>query len=229
MGRNLQMDNSGPALMNFLYKTVSKISSHHQLFEFTGSGSWNPQFPHRQLPHLLLIAVINGHHSFLPVCKSAVTDLLIIICQKFYRSSQQFTILLVYPYDIFMKSDQFLVFSSPGIGSPIIRVGKTAESCFVSIIDGRRSRPCHLDYHSLPEDGLVYILLGSFTSQIFYPSHFMIGSCKETGVIMIRQLIHGSHQRRRIETGHMIFHRADKTVTISQHALVKFITVFLHS
>src|SRR5699024_6455284 len=184
---------------------------YHKLFEFTGSGSWDSQLPYGKLYHFRFITVINGDHSLLFVCKSAIADLLVIVSQELYRASQQLIIFFMDPDNILMEIDQLLILSPPGVSPSVIRICEAAESCFVSIVDSRCSRPGHLDHYCFPEYSFINALFSRFATQIFYPAYLMIGPGKETGMVVVRQLIHSSHQRRSVKAGHMILHRTDKT------------------
>ena len=112
MGRHFQMDHSCLALVDLLYQTVAEISRYHKLFEFTGSGSWDSQLPYGKLYHFRFITVINGDHSLLFVCKSAIADLLVIVSQELYRASQQLIIFFMDPDNILMEIDQLMILTS---------------------------------------------------------------------------------------------------------------------
>src|SRR5699024_3222684 len=150
MGGHLQADHACFALMDRLYQTVSEISCHRKLFAFAGSGSGDSQLPCGTLYYLGLITVIDGHHSLFFICTSPVAELLIIIGQKLYRSSQQLIIFFMNPDNIPMEIDQFLILSAPRVSPSVVRVCKSAESRLISIVDGGCSRPGHLNHYRFP-------------------------------------------------------------------------------
>src|SRR5699024_1084593 len=167
-------------LFRSFHKTISKIAGYHQLFKLAGSGSWYPQFPYGQFYYFCLFTVIDRHHCFFFICKPAVADLLVIIGQKLYRSSQQFIIFLMDPDDILMKSDQFLILFSPWISPSVIGICETADSGFVPIINGGRSRPGHLNHNSFPENRPINPLFRRLASKVLHPSNLMVRSGEET-------------------------------------------------
>ena len=57
----------------------------------------------------------------------------------------------------------------------------------------------------------------------------MVRPGKETGMIMVGQLIHGDLKRRSEHTGHVVPHGAHKVVRISPQICPPLITVLLHS
>ena len=71
-------------------------------------------------------------------------------------------------------------------------------------------------------------------SRLFRPrsldtSYHLIGPGKETGMVMVGQLVHGRHHRVGLHTAHMVSHGVKKSLTISPYAPVITVAVFLHA
>ena len=149
--------------------------------------------------------------------------------EEFQRTMAQYRIFLVNPDHFPMEIDELLILSSPGVSSPVVRIGEATESCLVSIIKGRRAGPGHLHGHSLPHNGDIDLLLRRLIAELGHSSHPMVGPGQETGVVMVGQFVHGHLQRRSHKAAHMVAHRSHEGLMISQKVATEIIAVFLHS
>ena len=127
-----------------------------------------------------------------------------------------------------MESNQFLIFVSPRICPPVIRIREPADTRLVPIIDRGRARPCHLDHYRLAKHRFIHARVSRLRSERIRPSHFMVRSCKESGVIVIGQLVH-RHQKRRHGKGSAVMsHGSPEIVRITPHIFSVIVAVFLH-
>ena len=128
--------------------------------------------------------------------ETAVGNDIMFPIEEFQRTMAQYRIFLVDPDHFPMEIDELLILSSPGVSSPVVRIGEATESCLVSIIKGRRAGPGHLHGHSLPHNGDIDLLLRRPIAELGHSSHPMVGPGQETGVVMVGQFVHGHLQRR---------------------------------
>ena len=128
-----------------------------------------------------------------------------------------------------MKREQFFILPAPRICAPVVRICKSAYSRLVSVINGRRSDPCHLNRNRFTHNGIVNAFFRSFRTDMFGASYDVIRPCQETGVIVIGQLVHRDLQRRSEHTCHKMAHSAYEVVCISPQVCSSLVTVFFHS
>lgn len=69
---------------------------------------------------------------------------------------------------------QFFILMSPGISTPVIRVRKTTDARFVSIINCRSPHPGHLDNDCFPEYSLVDSFFGGLRPQSIGSADFPV-------------------------------------------------------
>ena len=130
--------------------------------------------------------------------------------------------------DFFMKSNQLLILMPPWVSPPVIRIGKTANTCLISIINSRRAGPCHLYHHSFTQHRFIYAPVCRLRPKGIRPADLMVRSGKKPRMVMIRQLVH-RHQKRRHGKGCTVMpHRSPKVVRIAPHILSVVVTVLLH-
>jgi len=82
---------------------------------------------------------------------------------------------------LFMKREQFFILPAPRICAPVVRICKSAYSRLVSVINGRRSDPCHLNRNRFTHNGIVNAFFRSFRTDMFSASYDVIRPCQETG------------------------------------------------
>ena len=127
-----------------------------------------------------------------------------------------------------VECDHLFIFSSPRIGSPVVRISKTAHSGFIPIINRRRANPRHLKCCRFSHHCRFNKLIRRFRSEMLYTPNYMIGSCKKSGVVVIRKLVHRRKKRRHQHIRHVVRHCAYKMIRISAKLLSHLITVFFH-
>ena len=128
-----------------------------------------------------------------------------------------------------MELYQFLIFPSPWIGAPVIRIRPSAKSGFISIINRRCARPGHLEYNCLPENSFIHALIRCFRSHRMGTAYLSVCSCQESGMVMVGQLVHGNFKRRALKSRHMMIHGSHKCIRIAKQIAAEFITVFFHA
>ena len=79
-----------------------------------------------------------------------------------------------------VELNQIMIFPSPWIGTPVIRIGPAAKSGFITIIDCRCTRPRHLEYNCLTEYTLVDVLTSGLRSHRMDSSNTAICTCQES-------------------------------------------------
>ena len=148
--------------------------------------------------------------------------------QKLHRSCAKRLMFFMNPYNFFVEQNEFLIFFSPWVSPAVIRIGKSAHAGFVSIIQRRRSRPCHLDHDSFPKNAFVDSFRRRLRAQRIDTPRPVVRTRQKTGVIMIGQLIHRAIQRRRQKTRHIMIHRTFKIIDITERTLLKTVAVLFH-
>ena len=130
---------------------------------------------------------------------------------------------------LFVELQQLLIFLSPRIGPPAVRVGKSAQAGLIAVINGRRAHPGKLDGHRLPEDRLVDALLRRFMPHMFGPAHDVVRPGQKPGMIMIGKLVHRHLQGRREHARHKMPHGAHEVVRIPPQVGPALVAVLLHA
>ena len=128
-----------------------------------------------------------------------------------------------------METDQFLILMSPGIGPAAVRIGKAADTGFVSIVDRRSSMPGQHKGDCFPEDRPGYAFLRRTAPQLSHTSYLMIGSGQETGVIVVGKLIHRHLIGLSIEGRRLILQQVQEKVRIVHKLRMVGVAVLLHS
>ena len=95
-----------------------------------------------------------------------------------------------------MASDQTVVLVPPWIGPAVVGICKSSKSRLVPIINGRRTRPGHLQQNRLTHDLHAHIFHGCRRPQVLRPADHAVGAGQKTGVVMVGQLIHADLESR---------------------------------
>jgi len=135
----------------------------------------------------------------------------------------------VYLYHVFVELYKLLILVSPRIGSSIIRVCPAAHTSLIPIIYGRSPRPCHLEHNSLSEYSLVHALISSIRSHGVKSSDLSVGSRKESGMVVVGQLIHGHVYRWSKESGHVIVHSTLKCIVVAKQISAELVAVLFNT
>ena len=129
----------------------------------------------------------------------------------------------------FVKRNQFMVFTSPRIGPSVIRIRESTNARLITIIYGRCSDPCHLHDNRFTHNRFIYIFICGFRSQMFYTANHVVRSRKESRMIMVRKFVHRYLQWRGQHIRHMMCHRPDKVIDVTEKFFSGLITVLFHS
>ena len=149
--------------------------------------------------------------------------------QHSQRAGSNHWILFMNPNHFLMKCNHLLILMSPGICPPVIRIRKSTDAGFISIIYGRRTNPGHLNSNCLPHNCRVDSFTRSLGSQFPHASYNMVRPRQETRMIVVRQFIHRRLNWRCHHTCHMMIHRTHKIICISPQIFPPLIAVFLHT
>ena len=133
------------------------------------------------------------------------------------------------PNHLSMKCNQLLIFMTPWVSAPIIRICKSTYASFVSIINSWRSDPGHLHHNSFAHHSKIYIIIGSLRPKMFNSPNHVIRTGQKSGMVVIRQFIHRNLERRRQHIGHMMGNGCHKVICIAQQFFPRFIAVLLHT
>ena len=117
----------------------------------------------------------------------------------------------------------------PWISPSIIRISKSADPGLIPVINRRRTRPRHLNDYRFPHDGYINALIGCLCPQGIRPSHLLVGSGKESGMVMVGKFIHCYMERGGGEAGHMMVHCPYKAVCIAVQVAPVIVAVLLHT
>ena len=87
---------------------------------------------------------------------------------------------------LFMKLNQLLIFFSPRVRTTVIRIGKSAYTGLVTIIQGRSTRPEHLKYYGFRKHGFINAGFCSFCTQHLHSACLLVRSGQKAGMVMVR-------------------------------------------
>ena len=118
---------------------------------------------------------------------------------------------------------------TPRISSSIVRIRPSADTGLIPIVNSRCSRPRHLHDHSLPHNSIMDAFFSCLCPFALNSSNLSIGSCKESWMIVIGQLIHGHIERIILKAWHMMTHSTFKCLRIAQQIISSLITVFFYT
>ena len=130
---------------------------------------------------------------------------------------------------ITVELQKFQILMSPRVSSPVIRIRPAAQPSLVAVVKGRRPGPCHLYHHRFPEHTVTDPLGSRLRSHSGNPAHGLVCPGQETGMIVVRKLIHGHHDGRHLHPAHMIIHSPEESFSIAIEMAVILIAVLLHS
>ena len=160
--------------------------------------------------------------------KPAERNKIIIGMQPFRGSALKFGVFTVHPDNRFVEFNQLAVLPAPGIGPPVVRIRKPAQPRLVAVINRGRPGPGHLDHHRLHQDRLVDVLVGRLRSQVIGTPHLMVGPGQKTRMVVVGQLIHGSHPGRHGHAGPVIGHGIEKVIRVAQQVHPAVVAVLFH-
>ena len=122
-----------------------------------------------------------------PVGKHAIRPIKLL-----QRAMAQNGILLPQGNCCLMEGNQLHILPAPGIGAAVIGICPACYACFVPVIYGRRTVPCHLQQNSFPQHCFFHICIRRGTALCFHSADLAIGAREKAGMVMIGKLIHGN-------------------------------------
>ena len=161
-------------------------------------------FPHRHSHFCKFIFIVQHNNQLFFSQKSSVCEKVFFPQKHLQRPCSKCLISFVDLDQFPVECDHLLIFSSPRICPPVIRIGKTAYSCFIPVIDRRGTYPCHLKCRCLSHHRRFNEFIRCFRSEMFHTPNHMIGSCKKPGVVMIGKLVHRRQKGRHEHICHMV-------------------------
>ena len=141
--------------------------------------------PDMEVQLLIVIITVDHDSNCLFPGETSVGNAFELAVDLYEGALHQSVILLMDTDHLPMEVDQIVVLMSPGVGPSGIRIGPACDTRFISVVDGRRTRPGHLEYHRLPEDAFVHVLICGFRSEGMDPADPSVGTCQESGMVMV--------------------------------------------
>ena len=126
------------------------------------------------------------------------------------RSAPEHRQLFTQADEIPVQVNEAFVLMPPGIGATVVRIRPAYLTGFVRVIYGGRAGPGHLDGHGLAEDPLVDPRPGGGGAESRRTPDHPVGPREETGMIVVRQLVHRAHEGGVLKPGHFVLHDAEE-------------------
>ena len=171
--------------------------------------------PYRNRYFLQSITVINDYNNPLVLICSCISQYIFPPLKHLNRTFPEHRVSLVDPDHFSVKCDQLLIFMPPRIRTSVVWIRKSAHAGLVAIINSWCARPRHLHNDRLTHNCHIDIFIGRFCPQFLHTADSVIRSRQESGMVMIRQFIHGNLQGRRHHIAHVMTYRIYKCVGVA--------------